>query len=144
MLILVVVCTEFIVEDCIFLDTWAALNDRRNKGMLAEVISFDGETLHKDAEFAARHGHPALSSYLTTAAPEDLVEVVGVLSLSTRKTRLIHVAANHHQYGLVQNLLEANADPHCENDVGSSVLSIAKGRRSRSPCESGRRPSVRF
>ena len=133
MLILVVVCTEFIVEDCIFLDTWAALNDRCNKGILAEVISYDGGTLHKDAEFAARHGHPALSSYLTTAAPEDLVEVVGVPSLSTRKTRLIHIAASHHQYGLVQELLEANADPHCENDVGVSVLSIAKGSTQSKP-----------
>ena len=55
-------CTEFTVDDGHFLDTWAALNDHRNKQTLSGV--FVGQTLHKFANFAAQHWHPALSSYL--------------------------------------------------------------------------------
>ena len=122
-------CTEFTVDDCRFLDTWAALNTHRNRQTLSKVICFgaDGQTLHEFAEFAAQYWHPALSSYLTMTPSVDLSELVGASGLDTKTTRLIHIAATHHQYDLVKELVDANADPHCENEVGRSVLDIAKG-----------------
>jgi len=90
------------------------------------VICFDGQTLHKYGEFAAEHWHPALSSYLETATAEDLAELVGASGLATKTTRLIHIAATHHQYDLVEELVAANADPHTKNENDQTVLDIAK------------------
>ena len=102
-------CTEFTEHDGHFLDTWAALNNRRNQQTLSQVICFteDGHTLHEFAEFAARYWHPALSNYLETATAEELAEVVGASGLATKTTRLIHIAATHHQYELVEELVAA-------------------------------------
>ena len=92
------------------------------------MFCFDGqtETLHEFANFAAKHWHPALSSYLTTATAEELAELVGASGLDTKKTRLSHVAATHHHYGLIQELVAANADPHTKNENDQTVLDIAK------------------
>eukprot|EP01045_Picozoa_sp_COSAG04_P005723 COSAG04_NODE_269_length_18509_cov_13.576480_2_plen_958_part_00 len=120
--------TEFPANVVEFFDTWAALNAHHANQTLSTVLCFDEESgLHKYAAFAAQHWHPALSRYLVNCAKETLAKMVGFSGIDVNKTRLTHVAATHHQFELVQDLIEANADPRCQTEDGISVLSIASG-----------------
>ena len=53
--------------------------------------------------------------------------MVGASGLATKTTRLIHIAATHHQYDLVEELVAANADPYCQHDGRVTALKIAEG-----------------
>ena len=111
------------------------MNERRNAETLAEVISFvedaGGETLHADALFMARYGHPALFSHLGSAYASGLAELVGVAGRETNKTRLSHVAAQNHQHDLLMLLVEVNADPHAKNENDQTVLDFGKASQNK-------------
>ena len=113
------------------------MNERHDAKTLAEVISFvedtggAGETLHADAAFMAKHGHPALFSHLESADTSGLAELVGVAGLQTNKTRLSHVAAQNHQHDLLMLLVKVNADPRAKNENDQTVLDFGKASQNK-------------